>query len=82
MPSSGDAAELIGRLVPLGRLGTKADVANLALFLSSPYASHISGAVIPCDGGGGHYSGKAFVDLAGAELATGRVANSPLAHLR
>jgi NAD(P)-dependent dehydrogenase (short-subunit alcohol dehydrogenase family) len=37
--------------VPLGRFGTKQDVANLALFLASPLASYISGAVIPVDGG-------------------------------
>jgi NAD(P)-dependent dehydrogenase (short-subunit alcohol dehydrogenase family) len=37
--------------VPLGRFGTKEDVANLALFLASPLASYITGAVIPVDGG-------------------------------
>ncbi|WP_198971943.1 SDR family oxidoreductase [Xylophilus sp. ASV27] len=38
--------------VPLGRFGTSDDIANLALFLASPHASYISGAVVPCDGGG------------------------------
>jgi NAD(P)-dependent dehydrogenase (short-subunit alcohol dehydrogenase family) len=37
--------------VPLGRVGTKQDVANLVLFLASPWATYISGAVIPVDGG-------------------------------
>lgn len=37
--------------VPLGRFGSEVDVANLVLFLSSPLASYISGAVIPVDGG-------------------------------
>jgi NAD(P)-dependent dehydrogenase (short-subunit alcohol dehydrogenase family) len=37
--------------VPLGRAGTKQDVANLVLFLASPWATYISGAVIPVDGG-------------------------------
>jgi NAD(P)-dependent dehydrogenase (short-subunit alcohol dehydrogenase family) len=37
--------------VPLGRLGQKQDVANLVLFLASPWASYITGAVIPVDGG-------------------------------
>jgi NAD(P)-dependent dehydrogenase (short-subunit alcohol dehydrogenase family) len=37
--------------VPLGRFGSEDDVANLVLFLSSPLASYISGAVIPVDGG-------------------------------
>lgn len=37
--------------VPVGRLGTPADIGNLAAFLASPAASFISGAAIPCDGG-------------------------------
>ena len=37
--------------VPLKRLGQPDDVGNLCLFLASPMASYISGAVIPVDGG-------------------------------
>ena len=37
--------------MPLGRLGKKQDVANLAMFLASPWADYITGAVIPVDGG-------------------------------
>ncbi|HEY9012421.1 MAG TPA: SDR family oxidoreductase [Devosia sp.] len=43
-------AELIGR-TPLGRWGTPADLAPAALFLCSPLASFITGAVLPIDGG-------------------------------
>ncbi|KAJ1568136.1 hypothetical protein HK405_003515, partial [Cladochytrium tenue] len=36
---------------PLGRIGTTADMAGLALFLCSRASAHITGAVIPIDGG-------------------------------
>lgn len=39
------------RSVPLQRMGTKDELADLALFLCSPAAKYIHGAVIPCDGG-------------------------------
>ncbi len=37
--------------VPLKRMGTCDDIANACLFLASDYASYITGAVIPVDGG-------------------------------
>jgi 3-oxoacyl-[acyl-carrier protein] reductase len=37
--------------IPLGRLGTGADVASLALFLASPGSEYITGQVICVDGG-------------------------------
>jgi NAD(P)-dependent dehydrogenase (short-subunit alcohol dehydrogenase family) len=37
--------------VPLRRMGTSDDIANACLFLASDYASYISGAIIPVDGG-------------------------------
>lgn len=47
------ARERLGLLqkMPLGRLGTPRDVALLALFLASPLAAHIHGAVLILDGG-------------------------------
>jgi len=36
---------------PLGRWGTPADVAGVALFLASPLAGFVTGAVLPVDGG-------------------------------
>ncbi len=44
--------------VPLGRIGTKKDIANLALFLASPFAAFVTGAVIPVDGGWSTNGGK------------------------
>lgn len=43
-------AELLSRM-PLGRWGTPADIAPAALFLCSPLAAYITGAVLPVDGG-------------------------------
>jgi len=43
--------QAVAKGVPLRRLGKKQDVANLAMFLASPWADYITGAVIPVDGG-------------------------------
>ena len=51
--------------VPLGRLGTVEDIAHLTMFLGSPFASYISGTLIPCDGGGAVESVKPMIESAG-----------------
>jgi NAD(P)-dependent dehydrogenase (short-subunit alcohol dehydrogenase family) len=42
---------MVGKGVPLGRIGSPEDVAGLAIFLSSRAGAYLTGAVIPCDGG-------------------------------
>lgn len=53
--SAGDAVPTLdqdmARQVPLGRLGTPDDIANMALYLASPAASWITGAIFVVDGG-------------------------------
>jgi len=39
------------RLIPLGRFGSGADVANVVLFLCSDLGGYVTGQVIHCDGG-------------------------------
>ena len=50
------AAELLKRQqarIPLRRLGTPEEIAQVALFLASAQASYVTGAIIPMDGGAG-----------------------------
>lgn len=49
----GKAADKAIRHIPLGRLGRGEDVGIAAVFLASPLAGYITGAVLPVDGGGG-----------------------------
>src|SRR6266513_3049668 len=47
-------AEVLARnqsKIPLGRLGTPEEVAQLAVFLASDRASYLTGAIVPMDGG-------------------------------
>lgn len=39
------------RTIPLGRLGRKSEIADLALFLASDRAGYITGSIFDCDGG-------------------------------
>jgi len=43
--------QMLAENVPLERLGSLADVANLVLWLSSPLSSFITGSIHKCDGG-------------------------------
>jgi NAD(P)-dependent dehydrogenase (short-subunit alcohol dehydrogenase family) len=50
-PKAGFPEGMLGEVIPLGRIGVKDDIAQCALFLSSPWASYITGVVLPVDGG-------------------------------
>lgn len=66
-PTVDDREFALGQ-VPLKRFGSLDDISNLALFLSSPYASYISGALIACDGGGALESVKPALEAAGGRV--------------
>jgi NAD(P)-dependent dehydrogenase (short-subunit alcohol dehydrogenase family) len=65
----------LGAMVPLGAGGSPADVAYAALYLASPLASFITGAVLPVDGGWLAEKGYAIPGADSAYLA----ANATLA---
>jgi 3-oxoacyl-[acyl-carrier protein] reductase len=46
-----DARQKILARIPLGRLASPADIADLTAFLVSARANFITGAVVPVDGG-------------------------------
>jgi NAD(P)-dependent dehydrogenase (short-subunit alcohol dehydrogenase family) len=48
---SEESKDALVKTLPLRRYGTKDDIADLALFLASPAASYITGAILTCDGG-------------------------------
>ncbi len=50
-PITREYAEAMTKVIPWGRPGQPRDIANAALFLASPYAEFITGAVLPVDGG-------------------------------
>ena len=53
--------------VPLKRLGQTADVGRVAMFLASPLASYVTGAVLPVDGGWSLGGVSGLMDQLGAE---------------
>lgn len=48
---TGDALAAMAARIPRGRVGAPNDAAGLACYLASPFASFLTGAVIPLDGG-------------------------------
>ncbi|MFD7841462.1 SDR family oxidoreductase [Nocardia sp. NPDC059764] len=46
-----EMADLVTRSVPMGRYGTAQEIADCCLWLASPYAAYVNGAIIPVDGG-------------------------------
>jgi len=56
-----DTMERIERAIPLKRLGTPEDIANLVMFLVSDAAAYITGETIAVDGGNWHGQGLSFV---------------------
>jgi len=49
MPAS--AVDVVKNMIPMGRMGTPAEIAAAVVFLASPQASYITGQVIGVNGG-------------------------------
>jgi NAD(P)-dependent dehydrogenase (short-subunit alcohol dehydrogenase family) len=69
-----EAREMVTRSVPLGRWGSVTDIAKACMFLSSPQATYITGAVLLVDGGwslgGVHVARSAMSTLLGTSGST------------
>ena len=63
-----EAWDAIGRVIPIGRPATPAEIAGPLLFLSSDLSAHMTGEVIAVDGGAGVMA--AFPDVKFAPAAT------------
>jgi len=46
-----ETARIVADSVPLGRFGSKQEIADACLWLASPMASYVTGVVLPVDGG-------------------------------
>jgi NAD(P)-dependent dehydrogenase (short-subunit alcohol dehydrogenase family) len=66
-----EARDNVRRGIPLQRLGRKEDIADLVLFLCTPAASFIHGAVLVCDGGQSLLGGGTLASAAGLGPAKG-----------
>jgi NAD(P)-dependent dehydrogenase (short-subunit alcohol dehydrogenase family) len=51
IPSTPEHEDMMARRIPLGRPGIDTECGNVAVFLSSPMSSYVTGTVIPVDGG-------------------------------
>ena len=54
----------VGRTIPLGRMATPEDIANLCLVLASSLSAYVSGSAITADGGG---EAPAFLQASNSE---------------
>jgi 3-oxoacyl-[acyl-carrier protein] reductase len=55
-PTLEDELEYSRQEIPAGRFGTTEEIAAVALFLSSPLSSYVTGTVIPVDGGSSRFA--------------------------
>jgi NAD(P)-dependent dehydrogenase (short-subunit alcohol dehydrogenase family) len=64
-----DARNEMAASIPLGRMGTRQEVADMAMVLSSSLASYVTGAVIPVDGGSSLLGGRDYRETYKASVA-------------
>jgi NAD(P)-dependent dehydrogenase (short-subunit alcohol dehydrogenase family) len=55
-----EAVQKMTNAVPLQRMGRVDEIGDMALFLASPFASYVTGAIIPVDGGSSLGGGRDF----------------------
>jgi NAD(P)-dependent dehydrogenase (short-subunit alcohol dehydrogenase family) len=58
-----EAVQRMTDSVPLQRMGRVDEIGDMALFLASPFASYVTGAIIPVDGGSSLGGGRDFSSI-------------------
>jgi NAD(P)-dependent dehydrogenase (short-subunit alcohol dehydrogenase family) len=58
-----EAVQKMTDSVPLQRMGRVDEIGDMALFLASPFASYVTGAIIPVDGGSSLGGGRDFSSI-------------------
>ena len=67
------SADALKRMIPLGRFGTPDDIGQLSVFLASPLASYITGALIVADGGQNLPGSGAWTQLMAAGMTASQI---------
>ncbi len=59
-----EARDALCSMIPLQRMGTRTNIAEAAIFLSSPLSSYVTGSVMVVDGGEWMTTGRTLNDMA------------------
>ena len=58
-----EARDWLSSQIPLGRMGTRTEIAEAAIFLASPLSSYVTGSVVVVDGGEWMTTGRTLTSM-------------------